>query len=75
MSWDTNPLYSLLHESIYCQGAASNWAAQRVIETEGLAAKFDAVSTAEAGGCWKVESGVKAFACGVASQIRPRYRR
>lgn len=50
MSWDTNPLYSLLHESIYCQGAASDWAAQRVIETEGLAAQFDAVSTAEAGG-------------------------
>ncbi|MEW5301937.1 MAG: hypothetical protein WDW36_004761 [Sanguina aurantia] len=49
MSWDTNPLYSLLHESIYCQGAASDWAAQRVIETEGLAAQFDAVSTAEAG--------------------------
>ena len=30
MAWDTNPLYALLHESIYCQGAASNWAAHRV---------------------------------------------
>ena len=30
MSWDTNPLYALLHESIYCQGAASNWSAQRI---------------------------------------------
>ena len=30
MAWDTNPLYALLHEAIYCQGAASNWAAHRV---------------------------------------------
>jgi pimeloyl-ACP methyl ester carboxylesterase len=27
------PLYALLHESIYCQGRASGWAAQRVAET------------------------------------------
>ncbi|RJT79067.1 alpha/beta fold hydrolase [Arthrobacter cheniae] len=26
------PLYAVLHESIYCQGAASAWAAQRVLE-------------------------------------------
>lgn len=30
MAWDTNPLYSIMHEAIYCQGAASNWAAHRV---------------------------------------------
>ncbi|EFN50920.1 hypothetical protein CHLNCDRAFT_141711 [Chlorella variabilis] len=42
MSWDTNPLYALLHESIYCQGAASNW------ETE-FAKDFDAVALANAG--------------------------
>ena len=32
MAWDSNPLYALLHESIYCQGGgtASNWAAHRV---------------------------------------------
>lgn len=30
MAWDTNPLYALLHESIYCQGAASSWAAHRI---------------------------------------------
>lgn len=29
-SWDTNPLYALLHESIYCQGAASQWSAHRM---------------------------------------------
>ena len=30
MPWDANPLYALLHESIYCQGRASRWAAHRV---------------------------------------------
>lgn len=28
----SNPLYALLHESIYCQGQASNWAAARVAD-------------------------------------------
>lgn len=27
-----NPLYALLHESIYAQGAATNWSAERVLE-------------------------------------------
>jgi hypothetical protein len=48
MSWDTNPLYALLHEAIYCQGAASSWAAQRVREQQ-FAADFDAVAQAQAG--------------------------
>ncbi|CAH7347997.1 Proline iminopeptidase [Vibrio chagasii] len=26
----TNPIYAILHESIYCQGTASNWSAHRV---------------------------------------------
>ena len=26
----TNPLYAVLHEACYCQGAASRWAAERV---------------------------------------------
>ncbi|XP_058100166.1 uncharacterized protein LOC131245026 isoform X2 [Magnolia sinica] len=30
MAFDTNPLYALLHESIYCQGASSQWSAHRV---------------------------------------------
>jgi hypothetical protein len=30
MSWDTNPMYALLHEAIYCQGGAANWAAHRI---------------------------------------------
>ncbi len=28
----SQPLYALLHESIYCQGFASSWSAQRVLE-------------------------------------------
>lgn len=28
--FQTNPIYAILHESIYCQGEASNWSAQRV---------------------------------------------
>ncbi len=29
-TFDVRPIFTLLHEAIYCQGAASNWAAQRV---------------------------------------------
>ncbi len=29
-AFDTNPIYALLHEPIYCQGEASNWSAERV---------------------------------------------
>jgi pimeloyl-ACP methyl ester carboxylesterase len=33
MAWDTNPLYALLHEPIYCQaGGSSQWAAHRARE-------------------------------------------
>ncbi|KAG0553341.1 hypothetical protein M758_12G002000 [Ceratodon purpureus] len=42
--FDTNPLYALMHESIYCQGAASNWAAHCV--REELGEQFDAVKAA-----------------------------
>ncbi|MGE6649150.1 alpha/beta fold hydrolase [Shewanella colwelliana] len=30
LDYNTNPIFALLHESIYCQKDASNWAAQRV---------------------------------------------
>lgn len=30
-SFETNPIYALLHEPIYCQGAASAWSAARVL--------------------------------------------
>jgi len=31
--FQTNPIYAILHESIYCQGFASNWSAHRVRQT------------------------------------------
>lgn len=31
LHFDTNPLYALLHESIYCERVASNWSAARVL--------------------------------------------
>jgi pimeloyl-ACP methyl ester carboxylesterase len=30
-SWDTNVIYALLHEPLYCQGEASNWSAERLL--------------------------------------------
>jgi pimeloyl-ACP methyl ester carboxylesterase len=30
-SFDTNPIYAILHEACYCERAASNWAASRVL--------------------------------------------
>jgi len=32
LAFDTNPIFAILHEAIYCEGSASNWAAQRVLE-------------------------------------------
>ncbi|MGS0680839.1 alpha/beta fold hydrolase [Shewanella sp. 125m-7] len=32
LDFNTNPIFALLHESIYCQQSASNWAAHRVRE-------------------------------------------
>ncbi|KAJ0962925.1 hypothetical protein J5N97_028047 [Dioscorea zingiberensis] len=30
IQFDTNPIYALLHESIYCQGASSRWSAHKI---------------------------------------------
>lgn len=30
LDYDTNPIFSLLHEAIYCQRCASNWSAHRI---------------------------------------------
>lgn len=48
MPWSTNPLYAVLHESIYCQGAASSWAAHSVRQQE-YSQEFDAVVAAQNG--------------------------
>ncbi|KAF1956482.1 alpha/beta-hydrolase [Byssothecium circinans] len=31
--WDTNVIYALLHEACYCQNAASNWSAERLLSS------------------------------------------
>lgn len=31
-NFQTNPIYAILHESIYCQGFASRWSAHRVLQ-------------------------------------------
>ena len=48
LSWDTNPLYALLHEACYCNGGPSNWAAQRVRDTH-YSEHFDAAMAAANG--------------------------
>ncbi|KAK3266294.1 hypothetical protein CYMTET_25073 [Cymbomonas tetramitiformis] len=54
LAYDTNPIYALLHESIYCNGQAehadpskraSNWAAERVRRNQG--SHFDASRAVE----------------------------
>ncbi|XP_042472942.1 proline iminopeptidase-like [Zingiber officinale] len=45
IEFDTNPLYALLHESIYCQGAPSKWSAQKIrSEHENI---FDPIGAAK----------------------------
>lgn len=31
LGFDTNPIFAILHEAIYCEGSASQWSAQRVL--------------------------------------------
>jgi len=49
IGFDVNPLYLVLHESIYCQGQASRWAAHRVRQEDEFVDAFDAISATEAG--------------------------
>jgi len=50
MAWDSNPLYVLMHESIYCQGGdGSSWAAHRVRAEPEFASAFDAVEATKSG--------------------------
>ncbi|KAJ3683087.1 hypothetical protein LUZ60_013314 [Juncus effusus] len=43
MEFDSNPLYALLHESIYCQGASSKWSAHKVREESEHSDLFDPI--------------------------------
>jgi hypothetical protein len=54
MPWETNPIYALLHEPIYCQGAASKWSAHRVRGEAEFEAAFDAAGAAARGGGLRV---------------------
>ncbi|XP_048141435.1 proline iminopeptidase-like [Rhodamnia argentea] len=47
LGFDTNPLYALLNEPIYCQGASSERSAYRLIGEDE--SKFDAVKVAKEG--------------------------
>lgn len=48
LSWDTNPLYALLHEACYCNGGPSEWAAQTVLDAS-YSEHFDAALAAANG--------------------------
>ncbi|KAI7869559.1 Alpha/Beta hydrolase protein [Spinellus fusiger] len=39
--WDSNVLYAVLHEAIYCQNERSNWSAERVREESAFAVDFE----------------------------------
>ncbi|KAL0081617.1 Alpha/Beta hydrolase protein [Phycomyces blakesleeanus] len=39
--WDTNVIYAVLHEAIYCQGEKSNWSAERVLNEPQFASAFE----------------------------------
>lgn len=40
--WDTNVIYAILHEAIYCQAnQASQWSAERVLQEEPFATEFE----------------------------------
>ncbi|CAH9098179.1 unnamed protein product [Cuscuta epithymum] len=47
LTFDTNPLYAILHEPIYSQGCASEWSAHRTRAETG--SKFDAIMAAKEG--------------------------
>lgn len=44
LPFDTGLIYAILHEAIYCQGQASNWSAQRVMDN---LPEFDLMKTLE----------------------------
>lgn len=45
LGFDNNPIYALLHESCYCQGAASNWSAHKI--RNELGSLFDPVKATQ----------------------------
>eukprot|EP00252_Welwitschia_mirabilis_P005113 TRINITY_DN1552_c0_g1_i6.p2 TRINITY_DN1552_c0_g1~~TRINITY_DN1552_c0_g1_i6.p2 ORF type:complete len:155 (+),score=30.99 TRINITY_DN1552_c0_g1_i6:947-1411(+) len=47
IGFDTNPLYAIMHEAIYSQGAASRWSAEKI--RNEFQDVFDAVKAAKEG--------------------------
>ncbi|GMN45087.1 hypothetical protein TIFTF001_014273 [Ficus carica] len=47
ISFSTNPLYALMHETIYCQGASSLWSAHRI--RAAYESEFDAILAVKEG--------------------------
>ncbi|XP_051204681.1 uncharacterized protein [Lolium perenne] len=47
LGFDQNPLYALLHESIYCEGSSSKWSANKIFSEYGNL--FDPVKSTEEG--------------------------
>ncbi|KAG9155868.1 hypothetical protein Leryth_004117 [Lithospermum erythrorhizon] len=47
LGFDSNPLYALMHEVIYCQGDSSRWAAHRIRSENN--SEFDAIKAAKEG--------------------------
>ncbi|KAI8381398.1 Alpha/Beta hydrolase protein [Radiomyces spectabilis] len=40
-SWDSNVLYAIIHEAIYCQSNTSRWSAERILSEEPFKAAFE----------------------------------
>ncbi|XP_020399214.1 uncharacterized protein [Zea mays] len=47
LDFDQNPLYALLHESIYCEGSSSKWSAEKIHGEYG--SLFDPIKATEEG--------------------------
>lgn len=47
LGFDSNPLYAILHESIFCQGDSSRWSAHRI--RSEIDSEFDAIKAAKQG--------------------------
>jgi len=44
-SFDTNPIYAIAHEALYCQGEASSWSADRIKQKQDPQFSWEAMSS------------------------------
>ncbi|KAL5225179.1 hypothetical protein ABZP36_011818 [Zizania latifolia] len=49
LGFDQNPLYALLHESIYCQGSSSKWSAHKISSDSEHESLFDPIKATKEG--------------------------